>query len=456
MSATYCHIPSNVTITGCAVALFRGVDEIMVCEENRVVLSYQEQQALNSKQPYMLPSPTTLDHYGNPIPSTRLGRLLHKRMNKRKKMDDIEIKDEEALALVSQAQLNHARFAMQGRYFRHVVLRERTKKGETHSATCSRLLKEEFYRKFTGSVPQWDFVYQRKVATKGRNSAILVYMIHVDDTEIDRTVLRMKGKSNYFCAKDLPDICSNDYNETRKHRFVSMKKARSMLEDFSNKYPVNVYDTSHWGALELFNAVMVHSEERKQSPSFQMIEQIGRGAYSIVWRAKRRKGGKSGQTGQSGQSGQSGTANDGGDGGDGHDAEEIAVKELLMRNVPSKRVERVLSEIAAMQSLRGDQNIVELFDAEQHGDSLLLAMTLCDGGTLRDYINTQTPMSNHIELLKIVREITSGLRALRLHDLVRVVVVVVPWCSWCTRLFLLLFSVFVFCILYLFSVFVSY
>jgi len=114
MSATYCHIPSNVTITGCAVALFRGVDEIMVCEENRVVLSYQEQQALNSKQPYMLPSPTTLDHYGNPIPSTRLGRLLHKRMNKRKKMDDIEIKDEEALALVSQAQLNHARFAMQG------------------------------------------------------------------------------------------------------------------------------------------------------------------------------------------------------------------------------------------------------------------------------------------------------------------------------------------------------
>ena len=158
----------------------------------------------------------------------------------------------------------------------------------------------------------------------------------------------------------------------------------------------------------------------------------------------------------SGQSGQSGTANDGGDGGDSHDAEEIAVKELLMRNVPSKRVERVLSEIAAMQSLRGDQNIVELFDAEQHGDSLLLAMTLCDGGTLRDYINTQTPMSNHIELLKIVREITSGLRALRLHDLVRVVVVVVPWCSWCTRLFLLLFSVFVFCILYLFSVFVSY
>jgi serine/threonine protein kinase len=112
-----------------------------------------------------------------------------------------------------------------------------------------------------------------------------------------------------------------------------------------------------------------------------------------------------------------------------------------------------------MQSLRGDQNIVELFDAEQHGDSLLLAMTLCDGGTLRDYINTQTPMSNHIELLKIVREITSGLRALRLHDLVRVVVVVVPGvpgvpdCSCCC---FLLFSVFVFCILYLFSVFVSY
>ena len=96
----------------------------------------------------------------------------------------------------------------------------------------------------------------------------------------------------------------------------------------------------------------------------------------------------------------------------------VAVKEMKMRNVPSGRVEVVLREIAAMQSLRGHPNIVELFGAEEHNGALLLAMELCTGGTLRDFITKNAPMTDHIELLSIVRGISSGLYALRTNNLV--------------------------------------
>ena len=349
---------------------------------------------MGCKQPFMLPK-ICKNSKQEEMEPVHLGRLIHKRMNKLENID-FNVPDDDALKLFDQACRNHDRFALSGgRHFKHVVLRERAKKGETHKDTCARLLREEFYRKFVGSVPQYDFVYQR---TEG-SSGLLVYLINVDETEIDETVLEEKGKSNYFCAKDIEEICNNELNETRLHEFVNVEEARVILSTFSERFPSDIFDTSRWGGLDLFEAVMKYSKERRNSRKFELLEQIGRGAYSVVWRGRRR----SKTTPES---------------EDVSSEQRIAVKEMFMRNVPSKRVERVLSEIAAMKILHGSSNIVEMYDAEEHRGSILLAMQLCDGGTLREFIHKEAPMTDKDRLLDVVRQITSGLCALRKNDLV--------------------------------------
>ena len=139
-------LAENLNITGCAIALFQGTNQVMICEENRVVLSYAEQKELGSKQPFMLPTPT-LDHEGKPIELTRLGRLIHAKMNKKTEIVP-NISDKQALEIVAKAKSNHQRFAQNNRYFQHVVLRERFHEGESYQDACKRLLREEFYRKF--------------------------------------------------------------------------------------------------------------------------------------------------------------------------------------------------------------------------------------------------------------------------------------------------------------------
>jgi len=397
---------TNLRISGCAICLFRGKDEVMLCEENRVVLSYAEQTALGSKQPYMVPA-SIVDHSGAAMDPLHVGRLIHMRKNKRHSID-ATISNEAALQECRAANENHSKFSLSGRHFQHVVLRERLHKGEAYHDACARLLREEFYRKFKGNVvPQYDFVYQRE---SGSN-ALLVYLIHVDDTIQSNDILQKKGVSNYFCAKDIPGICNNDYNETRNHQFLPASQARSILLKFSQSFPADTFDTSHWGALDLFDTVMRHSKQRRNSPSYRLIEQIGRGAYSVVWRAERKRGKNNNKV--QGEQGEQGEHSEQGD-----TPIIIAVKEMMMRNVPAKRVERVLSEIAAMQSLRTSPNIVELYGAEEHHGSLLLAMELCTGGTLRGFIQASGPLSDRVQILNIVRGISSGLSALRSHNLV--------------------------------------
>tara|TARA_B100000795_G_C22791524_1_gene437200 strand:- start:735 stop:2243 length:1509 start_codon:yes stop_codon:yes gene_type:complete len=446
----------NLNITGCAVCLFQGKDQVMICDENRVALSYAEQEQFKSKQPFLLP-PETLDQQGNTMDPIQLGRLIYIRKRKIQSNDTKAIQSitkEQAMDEYNQAQLNHTQFSLTGRHFQHVVLRERSNKNEAHQDVCVRLLREEFYRSFKGSVPKYDFVYQRAVGS----SALLVYLINVDETEINEDILRRKGLSNYFCAKSIPNICDNDYNETRNHRFVTIEQARTELVHFSVTYPNDVYDLNHWGALSLFDAVMKHSEKRRHSPSYTLVEQIGRGAYSVVWKATTNNNKKEtnkmkvikemtldAATTSVVKDATNGAAHNGATKGatkgaahnsaatnsagmDGTDSSSssssssipsiVAVKEMKMRNVPSGRVEVVLREIAAMQSLRGHPNIVELFGAEEHNGALLLAMELCTGGTLRDFITKNAPMTDHIELLSIVRGISSGLYALRTNNLV--------------------------------------
>jgi serine/threonine protein kinase/SAM-dependent methyltransferase len=73
-----------------------------------------------------------------------------------------------------------------------------------------------------------------------------------------------------------------------------------------------------------------------------------------------------------------------------------------------------------MNKLRGEPNVVQLFEVEQSGNALLLGMQLCEGGTLRQYL-TNAPkgrIASRDEIIRITRDITIGLGALRRLDLV--------------------------------------
>ncbi len=127
----------------------------------------------------------------------------------------------------------------------------------------------------------------------------------------------------------------------------------------------------------------------------ELLAEIGRGSYAVVWRARCPPDGR-----------------------------QIAVKELSLVNVPRKRVERVLQEIAAMQKLNGHPHIVQLLHVETHGDALLLGMELCEGGTLREMLDArgggEAPggIADRDEVLRIARGIARGLQGLRSANLV--------------------------------------
>ena len=248
----------NLRISGVAICLFRGKDEVMICEENRVVLSYAEQTELGSKQPYMV-SKNIVDRNGASMNPHFVGRLIHMRKNKRNHSTDATISNEAALQEYHAANENYSKFSLSGRHFQHVVLRERVHTGEAHQDALSRLLREEFLREFkVGAPSQHDFIYQREPDS----NALLVYLIREDNTVSSNDILQKRGVSNYFCAKKIVEICDNDYNETRNHQFVTSSEARKKLLNFSQSFPPDVYDTSQWGALDLFNASLRHWQSK--------------------------------------------------------------------------------------------------------------------------------------------------------------------------------------------------
>jgi len=220
--------PPKIT-TGCGILLVMptatGV-QVNICEENRVALTKQEQQNIGGQQPYMLPD-ITLNHMGEPIDALELGRWIHMRKN-------ASATDEQARVAHANARKNHDAFSNNGRHFLHIVLRERKKTDETDKAVVVRLLKEEYNRMFTIDVPEPDFLYRRE----GSKTYQCMYIVHVESTQI----LSITRKSNYFCPKALPELCNNDYYETRNHRFMELNDARLELVEYERAHPGHLFD----------------------------------------------------------------------------------------------------------------------------------------------------------------------------------------------------------------------
>ena len=207
-----------------------------VCEENRVAMTKDEQERLGS-QPYML-NKICLNKNGDVIPDGLLGKCIYKRMNKLSEVG--ELLESEAWAFVLEARHNCEDFA--DRYFPMALNRERIKKNETINDCAVRLLSEELYRKLKNNkkLSQHKFIHELR-----KKRAIVIYFVDEEDTETDQKIIDEKGKSNYFCAKDIEEFGRNDILETRNHRFCSEEEVDKLMNDFLEKNKTK--DLSRWG-----------------------------------------------------------------------------------------------------------------------------------------------------------------------------------------------------------------
>ena len=241
----YHYIIDGLKVTGTGIILRKKYKDetagevtykFNVCEENRVAMSKDEQERLGS-QPYML-NKICLDKNGEVIPDELLGKWIYKRMNKLSEVG--ELLESEAWAFVSEARYNCEDFA--DRHFPMALNRERIKKNETINECAVRLLSEELYRKFKNNkkLPKYKFIHE----LNGKR-AIVVYFVDEEDTETDQKIIDEKGKSNYFCAKDIAEFGRNDILETRNHRFCSEEEVDKLMNDFLEKNKTK--DLSRWG-----------------------------------------------------------------------------------------------------------------------------------------------------------------------------------------------------------------
>ena len=243
----------GVKISGVALALRqRNPDTqewtVDICEENRVTLTGDEQDEIGSAQPYLLPDEDLLDKDGEPISTVTIGKIIHKNRNKLNEIE--EISEDDANNIVDECRKYTQRF--KGRHFKHVVLRERLKKNDISlEDAVRRLLSEEACRKFKqGKGPgKHSLIYVRQ----GSSSAVITWVVDIADTCLDTVSLKKRGFCNWFSPKKCPEICDNDYFETRNHSFVSMEIALKTLVDFQTTY--NDYDLSRWGGLAFFKAL---------------------------------------------------------------------------------------------------------------------------------------------------------------------------------------------------------
>ena len=279
------------TITGVGVVVVKnrvngGLPEVDLCDENRIALTPEEQKEVGGAQTYLLPD-VLKNVAGEVIPDKKLQYLIYKdiidsrisKLNKNLKREKISQEDyddnmsillgvvnsnyeigRDTINLVEKAR--EARKLFENRHFQMVVLREALKKDETLWEALLRLLNEEHLKKFKKGVilgkenggvnVGGDFLYSRP----GSKSAVLTWVINSEWIEDSEKSIQKKGECNYFCAKKLVDICSNDYNETRNHRYVSPEVAEIKIMEYMDSVPGA--DWSRYGALKFFRTLKNH------------------------------------------------------------------------------------------------------------------------------------------------------------------------------------------------------
>jgi len=253
---------NGLKITGVA-AIERDTANGMVsiCTENRTAHTKAEQKEFGLPQPFLLP-PVSMDKFGAKVSENKIAEAFLKKMEKKGKevklspeMQDLQVTNTWHLVekVVYDAKKRYQQF--EHRRFPMVVKREAMKENETPTTGLVRLLKEEFKKRFKEgtSVPEYKFIYPRR-----SNTCLLVYFIETSDLEWDSDAIKKKGQCTYFCSHSLPEICDNDYLETRDHMMLPTTEADKIIERFSVEMNTLGCDLSRWGGDKFWSECKKH------------------------------------------------------------------------------------------------------------------------------------------------------------------------------------------------------
>ena len=232
-------------------------------EDNRVLLTKEEQKEIGDWQPYMLQPRTyknNLMKNGIELTDKELGEMIYKRKNERDEVPN-DFTDEDAYKIVKKARDYYNRFSKKtvcigpdlcfSRHLLDFMFRKKLEK-ETLSGemiyedimtALDRLLKEELNRKFKSYSAREKYNKKNCWIYKADNCTIN-WVIDLKDTVIDYNAVEKRLHSKYFCAKKLPEICDNKYNKTRNIKFLTLNEIQKRMESFQVTFAH--CDTSIW------------------------------------------------------------------------------------------------------------------------------------------------------------------------------------------------------------------
>lgn len=240
-------------------------------EDNRVVLSKKEKEEIGDSQPYMLRPRTYQNNLmrintKEQLTDEELGEMIYKRKNKCDEVPN-DFTEEDAYKLVKKARDYYNRFSKAtvcigpdlcfSRHMIDFIFRERLEKTveggdgemvyEDIISALERLLSEELSRKFRSGAARdkykenFAWIYNRQ----GSKNCTLNWVIDLKDTTVDMVSVEKRLQcSRYFCAKKLPEICENKYNETRNIKFLKIAEIQKRMSAFQTCF-ANC-DLSRW------------------------------------------------------------------------------------------------------------------------------------------------------------------------------------------------------------------
>ena len=215
-------------------------------EDNRVLLTKEEQKEIGDWQPFLLQPRTyknNLMKNGTELTDKELGEMIYKRKNECDEVPN-DFTDEDAYKIVKKARDYYNRFSKKNVgpdlcFSRHLLdfmfrkkLGKETLSGEMIyediMTALDKLLKEELNRKFKSYSAREK--YNKKIGwvCEGSDNCTINWVIDLKDTVIDYKEKRLHSK--YFCAKKLPEICDN--NKTRNIKFLTLNEIQKRMNAF--------------------------------------------------------------------------------------------------------------------------------------------------------------------------------------------------------------------------------
>ena len=224
-------------------------------EDHKIALTRDEKKSIGDSQPFMLPPRTlnvanNLKHIdnGRDLTDEEIGKMIH----------GCNITQEEAFSTVKKARKNFKLYSESyiciGRdlcFSRHFVDFIFTKKIENENLidTVETLMREKMNRTFKSAAIKQKYSNTFNWIQGGASECSLNWHIDLKDTIVDDASVEKNLQShNYFCSKELPDVCNNAYHTIRKLRFIPLSDIEKKMNAFQECFAH--CDLSQWNGIE--------------------------------------------------------------------------------------------------------------------------------------------------------------------------------------------------------------